>query len=86
MEVLLKENLGEDHVSVGIQTQSASEIKLIERKYLFTHRPTIVVHKPVVTPVKPVVQSKFCVRSKPIKVSLYCLEILKVDNERESLK
>ena len=54
MEVLLKEDRGNDHVSVGIRLPSSSEIKLIEKKYLYTQRPVIIVHKPVVTPVKPV--------------------------------
>ena len=56
MEVFLKENRGDDHVSVGIRLPSSSEIKLIEKKYLYIQRPVIVVHKPVL-PEKPVLSS-----------------------------
>ena len=55
MEVLLKEDRGNDHVSVGIRSPSSSEIKLIEKKYLYTQRPVIIVRKPVQpeTPASP---------------------------------
>ena len=55
IEVLLKEGRGNDHVSVGLKLPSTSEVKLIEKKYLFTERPMIVIHrKPVLPAVKPV--------------------------------
>ena len=53
MEVLLKEGHGNDHVSVGMRLPSSNEIKLVEKKYLYIHRPVVIAVKPVVA-VKPV--------------------------------
>ena len=39
IEALLKEARYADHVSVGVLLPSASEVKLIDKKYLFIRRP-----------------------------------------------